>query len=285
MGFLATDETGAGRVETSVIFTEEYMDRIQGLFTDIPAGSPAYRSPAPVRGVLLQNVWGGQDGLMQLIGRDGVTSAFWVEIVGKNLSPTTNAFKLRLVGTNTDPEDPTNTASETIGESLPIPFLTPAIELPSLLLPISDLLTPENITVGIGNPYFSTDLLVYGDVIPAVAAQPAKPGPPPVPAVDAVPPSSLIGVWYVRIDSNVFPQYDLVTLEAFLDDQAKITGLSAISCRPTLDLLSTETTIVTDCDYRTEAYPWQVGTIASCLDYTDVGFGIIRSTFRNFSII
>ena len=258
------------RIAASVKFTEDYNLRLQGLLTDNPQASRPTLFPQPVRGFLLQDVYGGQDGAMQLIGRDGTNSAFLVELVGQNITPSSNTFQLQLSGQKYIPNSTTLDVPVTIGTSSVINAVASNFDVMAALFSIArTVLNCTNVFVGLGNPIFARELEVYGNVVPATLAP------------TYLPQSFLLGLWHIFIPTACFPDYDVLTLTTV---NPVITGLTQVRTKSCLDLLSPEITVVTDIDYRTQAYPWQAGTIATCLDFSDIGYGIIRSTSRNMSL-
>lgn len=269
-GFLSVSDMEALRLKSSVIWTERYRDRVQSLLSGSPERAD-FKKNGPVRGLLLQNIFGGREGLMCLMGRDPNSIGFMVNIVGINQFPTTsNQFKLRLSGGKI--QDDGSVIWTQIGDkSSFINCVSTASEFQTALLTINTrLLTPENVSVGLGNPYFNPDLVLYTDPVdPVVKA----------PVLDDDIPASYLGCWYIQFDTAL--DYDDLKLE--IVDQT-ITSLSNVIVSRIFDLIDTETTIVTDVAYRTPAYPWQVGTIATCVDYADCGYGIIFSTARTLDI-
>jgi hypothetical protein len=256
------------RIATSVKFTEEYKDRVKGLLADSAQPTRPTLFPQPVRGILLQDVWGGQDGAMQLIGRDGTNKAFIVEIVGKNYNPTENTFQLQLSGQKYVPNSSVLSDPVVIGTSNKINCVASNFEVMDALFAIAPkVLNCTNVFVGLGNPIYARELEVYGKVKPAT---------------ERLPQSYLLGLWHIFIPAACFADFAVLTLATV---KPSITGLTQVRTRSCLDLLSPEITVVTDMDYRTEAYPWQAGTIATCLDFSDIGYGIIRSTSRNLEIV
>ena len=269
-GIVAASDGELERIANAVHFTEEYKDRVKGLFTDYPATYRPTRSSQPVRGILLQNVYEGKDGAIQLIGRDNINKSFYLEIVGRNPKVSANTFSLRLSGMLY------NDAGElgepiVIGESSTISCISTAYDLAQAMYSIDRVrLNEGTLSIGLGNPLFDNSLEVYGDVVPANIEQ-------------ETPASCFLGAWYINFPQQLFP-YDALKLEVPLEG-INITGLTQIRCTETLDLLSPEVTLATDIDYRTKDYPWQAGTIATCLDFGDVGYGIIRSTSRIFELM
>ena len=271
MGMLAASDSDVGRIITSVHFTEQYMERVKSLFGEQPAGERQKPPPQPIRGVLLQDVYDGQDGLMQLIGRDEGDSSFFIQIVGQNLKDTTNTFKLQLTGVLIA-EDGTETQT-VISLSAPLSCTISSFDLAVAIKGLSRVLTADNVSVGLGNPTYDEDLQVYGSVVDRVV----KPYSPP---------ASYVGAWFVDIDATpFFPAYDYLLLDAVQDSDTTMNSLTAVVCTRVKDLLTPETELVTDVHNRTQAYPWQAGSIVVCMDFADIGYGIVSSTSRNMEIV
>lgn len=271
MSFLSVSEMEALRLKSSVIWTERYRDRVQALLYGSP-DRPALRNNGPVRGILLQNVFGGQDGLMCLIGRDPQSISFMVSIVGVNQFPTTtNKFKLKLSGGRVG-DDGILGSWEEIGTTPAfINCVTTATKFQEKLLPLSRLLTPENVSVGLGNPYFNPDIVLYTD--------PSDPNVvPPAPDTTDVP-ASYLGLWYIQFDTAF--GFNGLKLEVV---EQTVSSITHVVCNRIFDIIDVETTIVTDVAYRTPAYPWQIGAIATCMDYSDCGYGIVSATSRTLDV-
>lgn len=276
MGILGANKKGIQRVETSVRFTEEYTDRFKALLNNLPRSSPG-KVVTAVRGILLQNVYGGNDGLMLPIYRQAPRDEngllyrpknFMIQIVGENNSVIPdNTFKLKLSGATRDP-DTGNTSFTEIGTTTALSMNSTASDVLDalvLLLQINPAFGYVNISVAVGNPYFDFDLVSYGD--------------DNIDSEDGLG-KSYPGLWYVSFDPRLLPQYDYLVLDA---GAVTVTSLTSVIVTPTYELVATETTVVTDVYNRTKDYPWQIGTIVSCLDYADVGYGIVASSYRNFS--
>lgn len=264
MGFISGNKDSAGRIDKSVKWTEEYALRMQALLNDEPE-VPVLKSQPPVRAILLQNVYGGQDGLAALIGRDNITYGFLIELVGVNTHISANTFRLQLTGFHDTPE-----SSEVIGITPPINCVATQEDMQEALLAIDDTLTPDDMVIGLGNPYYDNDLIVYGDVVPAETED------------DII--ASFVGSWYISFEPTHYEEYDSLSLDVVFDETTTITGLTKVTSRLSYDLLSPETTVVTDMHYRDATYPWRVGTIVLCQDYDDIGYGIVSGSFRNMVI-
>lgn len=261
MSHLNVSSDEAKRLVKSVKWTEEYYLRMQALLGGRPE-KPVIKSQPPVRAILLQNVYGGQDGLASLVGRDSINYGFMVEMVGINSHPTANTFKLRLTGYTDTPQ-----SSTIVGTTGPISCLATQVDMETALLVLSPLLTADNVFVGLGNPYYDNDLILYGDVVPPLAD-----------TGDLA--ASYLGSWYISFNNSLFP-FDSLFLDVVFDSTTTMNGLTKVTSRTTYDLLSPETTVVTDLHYRDSTYPWRVGTTVLCQDFDDVGYGIISGTFRN----
>lgn len=267
MSILNVSKRDADRLAEAVHFTEDYRERLKTLFPDSPPGQRHLRSPQPVRGILLQNIYDGKSGAIQLIGRDNVRSAFYIELVGRNPQVTANTFQLQLSGVTLAPDQ--SIESQTIiGISSPISCTATAPDLADAMTTADRTkLTRSTMTVGLGNPLAAYELQPYGDVI--------------VPESAADPFGYFAGIWYLHIPQELY-DFDELHLDPV---NVQITGITMIRVQRSFDLLSPDITIATDIDYRTKDYPWQAGTIATCLDFPDVGYGIIRSTSREIEFI
>lgn len=250
------------RYDASTRWTEQYKDRVKALLESTPNG-PTFQQNRPIRGILLQDVYGGQDGLMSVIARDGGTQAYLISIVGINTYPNPtpliplNPFQLQLSGTDADG------VTSIICTTAPISSVSTASDVQSAIVASSRLTIV--VSVGLGNPYFDPRLFQYGNVV--------------APQADGDYPASYLGMWYIKFDDNL--GFDSLSL-AVVNQTA--TTLSNIVCIPILDLLSPGVEQVTDTSYRTKDYPWQAGSIVTCLDYSDIGYGIISSTARTIDV-
>lgn len=258
---VSATQSQISRYDSSTRWTEQYKDRVKALLEGTPAG-PSFQQNRPIRGILLQDVYGGQDGLMSVIARDGNSQAYLISIVGINTYPNPtplvplNPFQLQLSGT-------LDGTTSVICTTAPISSVSTATDVQSAIIASSRLAI--TVSVGLGNPYFDPRLFIYGNVV--------------APQADGDYPASYLGMWYIKFDDNL--GFDSLSL-AIVNQTA--TTLSNVVCTPILDLLSPGVEQVTDGAYRTSAYPWQAGSIVTCLDYSDIGYGIISSTARTIDV-
>jgi hypothetical protein len=249
--FLAGSAKSGDRITTSVKWTETYKDRVQTLLGSGAAYSPT-RSNSAIRAILLQDCWGGKKALALPVGRNpGSTQGFVISVLGNNEETSKNTFKLQVLD-----------GDKVISTSNIIPQISTNTEMAKLFTAgTSRAIGPE---IYLGNPFDDEELIEYGDV-----------------KVKDNIKSTLLGLWYVYIDKSVADS--TLNMQVFLDEETNLTGLTAISCEKTEEILYSEITFVTDIDYRPETYCWKKGTIVTCLPFDDIGYGIIRGSSRDMN--
>lgn len=281
MSLLSVSERGSGRITDSVIFVETYKDRLQRLIGTSPGVLPANKSVQPIRAILLQDCYGNQDALAVEISRNGRDFCTIISLVGAYATADkTSTFKLQLFGVVTDRFG--QTTRTLIGTSDVINVLSGPNDLyaPLAMIDPSNPITPQNTWITLGNPYVDDKLIQYGNVAEAFTS------------VDPVtsepiyhPNSSPIAMWAIQMDQTMYsPNFYRLELLPFLDNTTRLIGVLGITAAISPDLISPETTVVTDIYGRTQQYPWQAGTIVTCLDYADIGYGIIGNAPRNLNV-
>lgn len=250
---IAAEPRDIERIGVSVSWTEKYRYRLQALLETPPYTQQVHKLPPATRVFLLEDCWGGQSALGLPIGRNGADYGWYISVVGKNTIPSDNKFKLKLTG---QPNDITLPPVE-IGTSDYLSVVSQPEEWYAALLPINRLISGENTTIALGNPYKNVDL-VNGDEWP-------------------------LGVWYVNFDDTLFKDFATLSLEA-IASAGDIVGLTQIHVERSFDLLDPTPVLVTDIDYRNIKFAWQCGTIVTCFDFMDIGYGIVRGTSRNLEI-
>lgn len=254
------------RLTNSTMWVEQYKDRMQQLLQD-PAAEQSAKVGSPVRALLLQDCYDGQDALAIEIGRDvdnPNSYAHMVVLVGDNNLNSENKFQLELFGFDREVQDLVS-----IGQTGALKQFGSMSDFYDGLFTIPEL-NKENTAVLLGNPYYNDDLLEYGSV------QQEN---------DGKPKSSLLGLWYITIDNESFKEkYSHLVIKPLYGEESTILGPTSIAVEKTLDLLASETTLITDIYYRPRQYAWQAGTIATCLDFNDIGYGIIGASARNLNV-
>lgn len=276
MGLLSVSERGVGRITDSVQFTESYQDRIKRLIGVTPQPSQGQKFNQPIRAILLQDCYGGQDALAVEISRNDKDTCTLVSLVGDfGAASTANTFKLQLFATNILYGEPAPQPT-LIGTSGLINALSGPNDLYAPLSKIDSQLDSSNTWITLGNPYSDDNLVPYGNVVPASADEnnvitPAK---------------SYISMWAIQIDPTVYGgAFTNLVLQPFIDSECRLSGLLGVTSQASIDLCSPETTVVSDIYYRTQQFPWQAGTIVTCLDFGDIGYGIIGNAPRNYNAI
>lgn len=260
------------RIVDGIRWTEEYKDRLKGLLELQSPVAQAGRTNQPVRALLLQDCYDGKDALAVQLGRDGIHSGFLVSILGDNnlsytqVSP--NNFTLKIIGikqnlvTANDPAD-----FVTLGVTSPIAFNANEDVFVTAFSKLDSRFSFENMQVLFGNPYIDSNLIPYGNIRSVTIDRVATLASP-------------VGVWLIVINDNALPEYVAFDIQL---EEVNASSLSGVSVEEIFDLPISDTTVVTDIDYRTRQYSWQAGTIVTCLDFMDIGLGIIRSSTRNLN--
>lgn len=287
MGIFAVNQSQADRITESVRFTESYQDRIKRDIGTTPISRPSDKSVHPVRVILMQDCYANRDALAREIYRDDKNFCTIVSLVGElNPADRTSTFKLQLFGISLDG------SATLIGTSGLIKAVSSINDLYDPLSSIdpANPISPENTWITLGNPYYDDELISYGSVVPASDVTADE-------LTTHIPASSPIAMWAIQFDQTLYghrgvdkrdsngPTYSSLELRAFLDDETRLSGLLGIVVAQSPDLISSSTTVVTDIYGRTPQYPWQAGTIAVCLDFADIGFGIIGNAPRNFNSV
>ena len=269
MGLPFYDYESRRRIEAGIVWTETQ----RGLTSAEPLPAhPDQQVLRPIRGYLLQNVYGNGTGAMQLAYRSQSKYASLLAIIGTNFVANSQ-FKLLVSGTSTS-------GSPSGGEL----FTTQAIDVEStadelktkLLLAAQAASLPVNgndISVSLGNPMSSANLIIPPE------------GPPPEITVSPPDdPKSYVGVWLINFTGALARQYSEITVEVVQDTSAFMRGLSTVISRPVVDLPGTVIKPVFDVMNRPIDYPWMAGSLCGAINYPDLGYGIIWSDFRNQTI-
>ena len=145
-----------------------WAERQMGLSVNSQVPHPDQRQEGPIRGYLLQNVYGNGSGLMQLVYRSTTPNATKISIVGTNYVAGSQ-FKLQLWGTSTDPVEagsPPN-VPVLLMQTEPINLNSDASALEVILQACaedSDLSVESgDISVMLGNPVSNVDLILATD--------------------------------------------------------------------------------------------------------------------------
>jgi hypothetical protein len=253
---LAVNDAEAKRLVGSVMWTEKYRERLQALVGGDGLPTSAAKALPAERVLLMEPCHSGLDALGYTMYRDGVSYGFFVTVVGANPRSSTNKFQLSLYGYNADQMPAEGTL---IGTSDPIPVVSHPADWYEPLKKITRLINEDSASVSFGNPYLDQDLR----------------GPYP----DGV----MLGLWYIKLEPHVYAPYHYYDLRVEYT-ATTMTGLTEVHCDLTFDLPGLIPTVATDIDYRPSSFAWQAGTVATCLDFIDVGYGIIRATSRNMQV-
>lgn len=232
----------------------------------LPRTRPA--SP-PVRAILLQDLFAGGEALAAVVEETVSLTNYQIDILGVNFVPE-SAFKLR--GTQFI-EQPNGQVQEIdLFDTDAIPVETTADELRDLIVSGSNgLLTNDDLKVSLGNP-FSHSQLVLNELIEA----------PEDPDED---PKSYIGSWLITFVASRFTD-SRIDLEAYedVDNEVYMRGLSVIVARKTFDGDTGETITVRDVLEQARPNPLRPGVKVACIEFVDVGYGVIASSRRDMTI-
>lgn len=233
---------------------------------------PLNRDVPPVRGFLLQNIYGGGSGICRLAYQAASPNTTQVSIIGVNYA-VGSQFKLALFGTPLVGSNPQPTQ---LFLTNPISVTTSAAALSNLLLltAISSSLavSSQDFGVELGNPVSDANL-----VLNALQKQPEV-------NFLVSPPESFVGSWIITVTGALATQYNQLNFQVVQDTQALMTGLSAIVAQPIVTLASEEVETVWDLYERPIDYPWVAGSLVVAISFPGLGYGIIGSNFRNQSI-
>lgn len=241
--------------------------------------APSQRSPQPIRGFLLQNIYGNGTGAMALAYRSTIANATRISVLGTNYTAG-SSFKLQLVGTLAGVS---NAQPQVIATSIAIPVNTDAPTLQGILLRATQganlPVATQDLQVGLGNPLSSAFLVLSADpasqpeiVLPTTNSQPTNnPGPDP---------QTYIGVWVITITGALAQQYVNLNYQILQDTNAFMRGLSFVVAQETIDLPGTTVQVVTDILNRPPDYPWRAGSLCVAIPFLGLGYGIVASDFR-----
>ena len=267
MSFKLLTESDLHRLSIEMRWAEQQM----GLSTaeNGPNSLPGRMQPN-VRGYILQNIHSGGKGAMWLAKRIPLITATQISIVGTNYVAN-SSFKLALYGTPLTP----NAAPLLLCTSQPISVQTDATEMKTALtlaaqgasLPVGR----NDITVSLGNPTISDDLVIPTPADPAIDG-------------NASPPESYVGSWIIEVSGALAKTYSTLSYRVVQDTTAFMRGLSALVSQPVVDLPSDTSVIVHDVSMRPTDYPWVAGSLCIAIPFLSVGYGIISSNFRNQDI-
>lgn len=272
---ISMTEAQLKRTDGAVKWVETYRDRLMALLdAKPPSDSLEAKTQPPIRCLLLQDCYNGSDALACPLGRDGINYGFMITVLGDNQLQTSNSFKIRLYGTKLSDAPITSGDIVTIGTSGVISVISQPSDWLAPLQKITPQLDFTTFILNFGNPYYSEDLVLpflgqQSDVSLPSSANPL--------------PSTMLGTWFLRIDPNLFPQYGDLNIDIILDNDTSLIGLTALGVEKIYDLVGTDLTVVTDTMYRTASYPWQKGTIVQCIDFMDIGYGIIGGQTRSMN--
>lgn len=250
-GFIAASDKEIGRVRTSVHFTEEYGNKLIQTLNKAPYEQNTQKVPPAVRLLLVEDCHSGGEALAYMIGRDGTTSGTVVSLVGDNsdtqlIQHPDNKFRLKLEGV-------VSGVSTDLGTTDAIRFTASTEEVLAAFEPLHPRISPATLSVFFGCIYESPDMVNSTKYN--------------------------LGLWYIYLNPELFPEYQELRLTPVVGD-GDIVGLVQVQCQTTFDLLDPEPTYVTDIDYRPPEFAWRGGTIVTCLDFADCGYGVIRSSGR-----
>ncbi len=274
MSLVAASAKDIARMSSSIKWTEDYRERINQILDQSPLAQSVAKLAPPVRAILLQDCFEGKDAMALVVGRDNVTYGFYVELIGQNFIPTTNKFKLKILGQPPTPANNLTPEPVELGTTGLIKASATADDMWQALSLIDTRLNRDNLVVMIGNPFSHDDLFANGGAV-------VEPQTTNEPFTERNFPT---GVWFIYIETPAFREFVDMSIEIVVDEESHIGGLTNITIKKSFDLPSPEMTPVKDIDCRSEDFPWQAGTIVTCLDFADVGYGIIRSTARNMQV-
>lgn len=231
--------------------TVRWANMVRGHSPETPNAFTPQQILQPVRGILLQDVFGGGSGYADLVQRVPVPFSFEIGIAGENPIPD-SSFKIRLHGERKDDTVALCTTD-------PIPAESTASEMQAALVAAcrsaSVSVQPENISVGIGNPV-------------SVAGEDAY-----------------TGCWVVTFSGNLTNRYKAIYAEIVQDGTAFMRGLSTAVTYPTRDVPSGHHEVFHDLINRPADYPWKAGTLCVASYFLGIGYGIILSNYKDMTAV
>lgn len=229
------------------------------------------RNLNPIRGFLLQNIYGGGAGVMRLAYRTQQLNATQVDIVGVNFVANSK-FKLKIIGT---PKSGANPTSGILCTTAPIKVDSTASDIASALLLAAQgqnlAVTRNDFQVALGNPASEPDLIQLENEQAELD-------------FTVSPPETYTGSWIISITGTLTKLYKELKIEPLEDTNAFMLGQSIITSRPIIDVPGTTNKVVFDLFNRPKEYPWKVGTLCVAIPFMDLGYGIIGSDFRDQTI-
>lgn len=262
------DSESRNRINAGIIWTEAQRGLVHGEPTP---EHPNQQLAPPIRGYLMQNVYGNGSGAMQLAYRSESPYASSLSIVGRNYVESSQ-FKLKLSGV---PVSGTTPVLTELFITQPINVDSTADDLKTkLLLAAGTASLPvrrTDISVSLGNPMSSTEFVL-----------PLDPNSTPeIVLSDTEDPKAYVGVWLIDFAGALTQQYSSLKIDVVQDTTAFMRGLSAIVSKQIVDLPGETIQIVFDVMNRPIDYPWVAGSLCGAISYRDLGYGIMWSDFRN----
>ncbi len=232
--------------------TVNWVNMARGhLSPETPEGMSPQQILGPVRGILLQDVYGGGSGYADLVYRAPVPYSFEIGIAGEN-PIADSSFKLRLHGERKDD-------TVALCTTAAIPAESTAAEMQAAILAAcraaSLSVQQENILVGIGNPV-------------SVAGE-----------------NSYAGCWVVTFNGTLTNKYKAIYAEIVQDGSAFMRGLSTVVTYPTRDVPSGHHEIFHHVINRPADYPWKAGTTCVAQYFLGIGYGIILSNYKDMTAV
>jgi hypothetical protein len=265
------DADSRQRIKEATLWVEQWKGTLIGSQQeDAPPRNPGF--PHAVRGVLLQDIWGGQVGKMQCLQFSPQRYSFMLSVVGKNIanpvvaSPAVATFKIKVFGVKFDDSLQELFTTTDLGVEAVSDAVNTALVLGAqgVNLPVKR----TDVQVQLGNP---------GIDLPFVSFPRAEQN-----EVDKTvdPPETYTGTWFCTFSGAITNQFKGLTAE-IVPVQSYI--LTSVVPYPVLESLSDRIISVRDIYYRPQSYPWKVGSIAAAIYFPDSGFGLIGSNFHDMA--
>lgn len=274
------DRESRDRINAATLWTEQWKGQLTS--TAQPPQQinvPAY--PQPIRGILLQNIWGGRKGQVQCLTLSPQKYSFGIAVSGLNVanpnvaSPAVVTFKIKVYGLRFDDTFQELFTTGTIGLESTAEQVGTALILAAqgVSLPVGR----TDVQVHLGNPFPSSPFTPY----PAA-------GPPQNDPVDSQPEidkatdptETYTGAWTVGFSGTITSQFAGLVAE-IVPVASHI--LTDVTCYPMTESLTDRIIVATDVFGRPQSYPWKVGSKVVCLYFPDIGFGIIGSNYHDMS--
>lgn len=265
------DADSRQRIKEATLWVEQWKGTlISPPETEVQGRNPGF--PHAVRGVLLQDIWGGQVGKMQCLQFSPQRYSFMLSVVGKNIanpatgSAAVSTFKIKVFGVKFDDSLQELFTTTELGVESVSSVVNTALVLGAqgVSLPVKR----TDVQVQLGNPSLELPFVEYPRATQGEIDKTVDPS------------ETYTGTWFCTFSGAITNQFKGLTAE-IVPVQNYI--LTSVVPYPILEILSERIISVRDIYYRPQSYPWKVGSIAAAIYFPDSGFGLIGSNFHDMA--